>query len=202
MKRTPAINEAATSLPHSPRKESVSQTFLGLIEATDALPLAQRGMDDDATARETKDNTETVIRLLNEALATAVNGILRYRRHYFMTTGINARRGKATFLKHVTEEQAQADQLAERIEQLGGRALLPFDWLPNRSHPEQVEGDSLAEMITANLLAEQNAIQSYPKIIARVVADDHTTRQVLERILVQKEARVESLAGLLRDQPS
>jgi bacterioferritin len=65
-------------------------------------------------------NSETVIRLLNEALATEIICVLRYKRHYFMTAGISARHAKARFLQHVTEEQAHADQLAERIVQLGG----------------------------------------------------------------------------------
>jgi bacterioferritin len=173
--------------------------FLGLSDAPDALRPAQRGVDDSAPTGETKDNTETVIRMLNEALATAIIGILRYKRYSFMTTGISARQMKATLLKHVTEEQAHADQLAERIEQLGGQALLPFEQLLNPSHAEQVEGDSLAEMITADLLAEQSTISNYRSMIASIGADDLTTRLVLGRILVQEEAHVENLASLLMD---
>ncbi|HRI37009.1 MAG TPA: ferritin-like domain-containing protein [Nitrospira sp.] len=149
--------------------------------------------------REGKANTEQVIELLNEALTTTVAGILRYKRHYFMTGEISARRGKATFLRHVTDEQTHADQLAERIEQLGGQALLPFERLLNRSHAEQVEWNSLAEMIMAELVAEQSVIHNYRKLIASVSDDDQTTRQVLERILAQEEAHAEDLAGLLTD---
>lgn len=199
VKRTTAINEAATSRPHRPRNDAVFQTFLGLTDAPSALHPVQREVDDGVTTREPKDNTETVIRLLNEALAKAVIGILRYKHHYFMTTGISARRGKATFLKHVTEEQVYADQLAERIEQLGGQALLPFDWLQSGSYAEQLEGNSLAEMINIDLLAEHSAIHTYRKLIASVGTDDPTSRQVLEQILVQEEAHAENLTSLMRD---
>lgn len=199
MKRATAINKAATSPPHRPRNEAVFQTFLGLTDAPGTLPPAQRGVDDGATTRESKDNRATVIRLLNEALATAVVGILRYKRHYFMTGGISARRGRATFLKHVTDEQAHADRLAKRIEQLDGKALLPFERLLNRSHAKRVEGYSLAEMITADLLAKQSTISNYRSMIASIGADDPTTRQVLGRILVQEEAHAENLASLLMD---
>jgi|CXWL01.1.fsa_nt_gi bacterioferritin len=199
VKRTTAINGAAASPPHRPRNEAAFQTFLGLTDAPSTLHPAKREVDDGATTRGAKDNTATVIRLLNEALATAVVGILRYKRHYFMTGGISARRVRATFLKHVTDEQAYADQLAERIKQLDGKALLPFERLLNRNHAERVEGDSLGEMITADLLAEQSTINNYRSMIASIGADDPTTRQVLGRILVQEEAHAENLASLLMD---
>jgi bacterioferritin len=145
-----------------------------------------------------KANTETVIRLLNEALATEIICILRYKRHYFMTAGISSRRVKAKFLQHVTEEQAHADQLAERLVQLGGKLDLSSERLLSRSHAEHVEGDSLVKMITADLIAERIAIESYRDMIASIGPDDPTTRQVLERILAQEEAHAENLASLLR----
>jgi len=146
-----------------------------------------------------KANAVTVIRLLNEALATEVICILRYKRHYFMTAGIGARFAKAKFLQHVTEEQAHADQLAERIVQLGGKPELSHERLLSRSHAEHVEGDSLAEMITADLVAERTSIASYRAVIASIGDDDPTTCQVLERILAQEEAHAENLASLVRD---
>jgi bacterioferritin len=146
-----------------------------------------------------KANAGTVIRLLNEALATEVICILRYQRHYFMTVGVNGRSVKAKFLQYVTEEQAHADQLAERIVQLGGEPDLSPERLLSRSHAEHVEGDSLAEMITADLVAEQISIDSYRAMIASIGDDDPTTCQILERILAQEEAHAENLAGLLRE---
>jgi bacterioferritin len=158
-----------------------------------------QGLKTAPTNREDKAKRETVIGLLNTALATAIICILRHKHHYFMTSRISARRVKATLLQHVTEEQAHADQLAERIDQLGGQALLPFERLQSRSSAEQVEGNSLAEMIRADLLAERSAIHNYRAMIASIGADDPTTRQVLGRILVQEEAHAENLASLLRD---
>jgi bacterioferritin len=146
-----------------------------------------------------KANAETVVRLLNEALAAEVICILRYQRHYFMTAGVSARHVKAKFLQYVAEERAHADQLAERIVQLGGEPNLSPEWLLNRGHAEHVDGDSLVEMITADLLAERISIDSYRAMIASIGDDDPTTRQVLERILAQEEAHAENLAGLLRN---
>jgi len=146
-----------------------------------------------------KSSAETVVRLLNEALAAEVICILRYKRHYFMTAGVNGRSVKAKFLQHVAEEQAHADQLAERIVQLGGKPVLSLERLLSRSHAEHLEGDSLAEMIAADLLDERIAIANYRDMIAAIGPDDPTTQQVLERILMQEEAHAENLASLVRD---
>jgi bacterioferritin len=161
--------------------------------------IRHKEVNDGATTRGGKVNTETVIRLLNDALATEIICILRYKRHYFMTAGISSRHVKAKFLQHVTEERAHADQLAERIVQLGGEPELSLVRLLNRSHAEHVEGDSLVEMIMADLIAERTAIEDYRTLIASIGTDDPTTRQVLEGIMTQEEVHAENLAGLLRD---
>ena len=163
------------------------------------LVARSQGIEGGAMTLGCKANAEAVIRLLNEALATEVICILRYKRHYFMTAGTSSRHVKAKFLQHVSEERAHADQLAERIVQLGGQPELSPERLLSRNHAEHVEGDSLTEMIAADLLAERISIDSYRTMIAAIGDDDPTTRRVLERILVQEEAHVENLATLLRD---
>ena len=163
------------------------------------LCVRHRGIKDGAMTGGDMTNRETVLRFLNEALATEIICILRYKRHYFMTAGISARRVKAKFLQYVTEEQAHADRLAERIVQLGGQLDLAPERLLTRSHAEHVEGDSLVEMITADLIAEWIAIESYRNMIAAIGADDPTNRQVLAGILAEEEVHAENLAGLLRD---
>jgi len=193
------MNKAAMTVPRRAHKAAVAHKFLGMREAPDTSFSIRRVVENNATTRETRAKTEIVIGFLHEALGTAIISILRYKRHYFMATEIRAQRVKATLLQHVAEEQAHADQLAERINQLGGQALLPFERLPNRNHAEQVEEDSLAEMIRVDLLAERSAIHNYRAMIASIGADDPTTRQVLGGILVQEEAHAENLASLLRD---
>src|SRR6059058_4294610 len=63
---------------------------------------------------------EVVVKLLNEALATEIICVLRYKRHYFMAKGIHAEGVAAEFLEHANEEQQHADQIAARLVQLGG----------------------------------------------------------------------------------
>ena len=145
-----------------------------------------------------KAKVETVIKLLNEALATEIVCVLRYRRHYFTAMGISSLSVKGEFLKHATEEQAHADRLAERIVQLGGEPNLSPVGLLNRSHSEYVEGESLVEMITEDLIAERVAIDSYREMVTYVGTDDPTTRRVLEWILAQEEEHAEDLVSLLK----
>ena len=116
-----------------------------------------------------------------------------------MTAGISARHVKARFLQHVTEERAHADQLVERIVQLGGKPELASGRLLARSHAEHIEGDSLREMIRADLLTERAVIESYRDMISSIGPDDPMTQQVLVRILTQEEAHAENFASLLAD---
>ena len=140
---------------------------------------------------------ETVIRILNEALATEIVCVLRYKRHYYMATGIHAQAVAAEFLEHAKEEQDHADQIAERITQLGGAPNFNPDGLTSRSHAEYVEGGSLVDMIKEDLIAERIAIDSYREMAQYFGQRDSTTRGMLERILAMEEKHADDLVNLL-----
>ena len=140
---------------------------------------------------------ETVIKLLNEALATELVCVLRYKRHHFMATGINADSAATEFAEHAVEEQGHADQIAARIVQLGGEPNFAPDGLSSRSHAEYVEGGSLIDMIREDLVAERVAIDSYREMINYLRDDDPTTRRMLEEILATEEEHAEDLVTLL-----
>lgn len=140
---------------------------------------------------------DTVVKLLNEALATEIICVLRYKRHYFMATGINAESVATEFLQHANEEQVHADQIAHRIVQLGGAPNFNPDGLSTRSHAEYVEGDTLVDMIKEDLVAERIAIDSYREMINYVNTDDSTTRRMLEGILAMEEEHADDLVSLL-----
>jgi bacterioferritin len=140
---------------------------------------------------------ETVIKLLNEALATELVCVLRYKRHHFMAAGINADSAATEFAEHAAEEQGHADQIAARIVQLGGEPNFAPDGLSSRSHAEYVEGGTLIDMIREDLVAERVAIDSYREMINYVGSDDPTTRRMLEGILATEEEHAEDLVTLL-----
>jgi bacterioferritin len=147
---------------------------------------------------------ETVIKLLNEALATEIVCVLRYKRHYYMAQGLESESVRAEFLQHAGEEQVHADQIAERITQLGGAPDLNPAGLLSKSHSEYVEGDSLIEMIKEDLVAERIAIDSYRAMIQYIGDKDPTTRRVLEEILAKEEEHADDMSTLLRrfDKPA
>ena len=138
-----------------------------------------------------------VLRLLNEALATEIICVLRYKRHYFMAQGIHAEGVAAEFLEHANDEQQHADQIAARITQLGGAPDFSPEGLTTRSHAEYVEGDTLEEMIKEDLIAERIAIDSYREMIAYLAEADTTSRRMLEEILAKEEEHADDLANLL-----
>jgi bacterioferritin len=144
---------------------------------------------------------DTVVKLLNEALATEIICTLRYKRHYFMAKGIHAESVAAEFQEHAAQEQQHADQIAERITQLGGEPDFSPEGLASRSHAEYVEGGSLREMIEEDLVAERIAIDSYREMIEYFGTKDITTRRLMEEILATEEEHADDLASLLENFP-
>jgi bacterioferritin len=142
---------------------------------------------------------ETAVKILNEALATEIVCVLRYRRHYFMASGINAESVAAEFLVHSNEEQGHADQIAARIVQLNGEPDLNPAGLLTKSHAEYVEGETLLDMIKEDLVAERIAIDSYREMINYFGNDDSTSRRMLEGILAVEEEHADDLVSLLED---
>ena len=140
---------------------------------------------------------ENVVRMLIEALATELVCVLRYKRHYFMASGIHAAPVAAEFLEHATEEMSHADLLAKRIVELRGEPNFSPDGMASRSHAQYVEGDSLKSMIRENLVAERIAIESYREMIAYLGDDDPTTQRMLKEILASEEEHADDLSSLL-----
>ncbi len=171
--------------------------FLTDIQALRAR--ARQHIEQGAVTAGYRGDRETVIRLLNEALATEIVCVLRYKRHYFMASGINAQSVAQEFLQHATEEQVHADQIAQRIVQLGGAPNFSPDGLMTRSHSEYMEGTSLLDMIKEDLVAERIAIDSYRDMITYFGNDDPTTRRLMESILAMEEEHADDLVSLLED---
>lgn len=158
---------------------------------------ARKHIEKGAITEGYKADRETVIKVLNEALATEIVCVLRYRRHYFMATGINADSVAAEFLQHSNDEQGHADQIAQRIVQLGGEPNFDPEGLLTRSHAEYVEGETLTDMIKEDLVAERIAIDSYRDIIQYLGNDDPTSRRLMETILAVEEEHADDLVSLL-----
>jgi bacterioferritin len=140
---------------------------------------------------------EAVVKMLNEALATEIVCVLRYKRHYFMASGIHAASVAAEFLEHANQEMAHADSIAKRIVELGGEPNFSPDGLADRSHAEYVEGSSLKDMLKENLVAERIAIESYREMIGYLGGQDPTTQRMLKEILAMEEEHAEDLSSLM-----
>ncbi|HEY5302875.1 MAG TPA: ferritin-like domain-containing protein [Acidimicrobiales bacterium] len=140
---------------------------------------------------------ERVIYVLNQALATELVCVLRYKRHYFTAKGLNAQSAAAEFMQHAAEESDHADLIAGRIQQLGGDPDFNPDTLTGRSHSEYDSSDQLEAMIREDLIAERIAIDAYTEIILWLGDGDPTTRRMLEDILAMEEEHADDMLDLL-----
>lgn len=158
---------------------------------------ARKDIEDGAVVGNYHANPESVIKVLNDALATEIVCVLRYRRHYFTARGIHSKAIAEEFMAHSVEEQGHADKIAERISQLNGEPDLNPAGLSARSHSEYKEGSDLISMIREDLIAERIAIESYTEIIRWLGEADPTSRRLIEGILEVEEEHAEELANLL-----
>jgi bacterioferritin len=163
----------------------------------DAIRAAAKKIDDGAVTEGYRGNREEVVAMLNDALATELLCVMRYKRHYFTANGVESPAIADEFLVHANEESGHADRIAERIVQLGGEPDFAPDHLRERSHAGYDESTDLQAMVRANLVAERIAVESYRQMINLIGDKDPTTRRMLEDILSDEEEHADELKDWL-----
>ena len=165
------------------------------------LEAAKNSLSDGAITPAYGPHRDAIVKLLNDALATELVCILRYKRHHYTAKGVA--KGVASpkiaeeFMVHALEETQHSESIAERIVQLGGEPDFSPDTLTARSHAGYDESKDLQSMIRSNLVAERVAVESYRQMIALVGDKDHTTRRMLEQILADEEEHADELSDWL-----
>jgi bacterioferritin len=177
--------------------EAAAKKGMFLSDMEEIRRRARQQIMEGAVTAQYKGDRETVVRILNQALATELVCVLRYKRHHYMAKGIHSQAVAEEFLQHASEEQGHADKIAERIVQLDGEPNFSPEEMLTRSHSEYVEGDSLTEMIREDLIAERIAIESYSEIIRYLGDNDPTSRRMMEDILANEEEHAEDMKTLL-----
>lgn len=193
MQRTQSANarERTVAPPHVPDD---AQT---LSDVETLRQRARKSIEEGAVTPGYDADRETVLRLLNEALATELVCTLRYKRHYFTAKGVHSQAVAAEFLEHAKQEEGHGDRIAERIVQLGGEPDFSPQGLADRSHAEYVAPEGLTAMIRENLVAERIAIESYREMVRYIGERDPTTRRLLEDILANEEEHADELSDLI-----
>jgi len=166
-------------------------------DVEDIRKRAREKMEQGAVTATYKGDVEKTVQILNEALATEIVCVLRYMHHYFMATGVHAKTVADEFKEHADDEREHADMLAERIQQLGGKPDFNPKNLLERSISQYVEGETLADMIREDLIAERTVIEVYQEMIRYFGTNDPTTRSILEHLLSDEEDHASDLADLL-----
>jgi bacterioferritin len=162
-----------------------------------AIDAASKSLDEGAVTPSYGPWRDDIVKLLNDALATELVCVLRYKRHYFTATGEASPKIAEEFLVHANEESAHADKIAERIVQIGGEPDFNPETLLSRSHADYDEALDLQAMVRANLVAERIAIESYRQMINLIGDKDPTTRRVLEEVLADEEEHADELKDWL-----
>lgn len=182
---------------NKPAKDQGKDKNTFLSDISELRRRARQHIEDGAVTDTYKGDRKTVLRVLNEALATEIVCVLRYKRHHYMAKGIHSQAVAEEFLEHAAEEQEHADMIAERITQLDGEPNFNPEGLLTRSHSEYVEGESLVDMIKEDLVAERIAVESYSEIIRYLSDNDPTSRRMMEEILAKEEEHAEDMKTLL-----
>ena len=196
----PTSKKASASSKIKASNSGPAHPFLSDIKTLRAR--ARQHIDKGAVTGDYRADRSVVCKILNEALATEIVCVLRYRRHHFMAKGVLAQSIKAEFLEHAKEEQEHADAIAERIVQLGGEPNFSPEGLATRSHAEYIEGETLIDMIKEDLVAERIAIESYTEIIQYLDDKDPTTKRMMAWILAKEEEHADELNDLLEGLPT
>jgi bacterioferritin len=193
---------ATTAPPKSPAASTATKT--GKAPSTDVKAMRQRArqnIESGAVTEDYRGDREAILELLDQALATELLCVLRYKRHYFMAYGMAGQNAAAEFLEHANQEQGHADAIAKRIVQLRGAPDLNPDTLSRRSHAEYVQGSTVRDMVKEDLIAERIAIDSYRDMVEYIGEHDPTTRRMLEEILAVEEEHADDLVTLLEGMP-
>jgi bacterioferritin len=177
----------------------MSQKNEPLVLNDQGIQNAKKSLDDGAVTPSYGPWREDIIKLLNDSLATELVCIMRYKRHHFTAKGLASPKIAEEFMVHALEETAHADQIAERIVQLGGEPDFQPSTLLQRSHADYDASLDLKDMIKANLIAERVAIEAYTQMIGLIGDKDSTTRRMLESILSQEQEHAEELSDWMTD---
>jgi bacterioferritin len=162
-----------------------------------ALDAVRSSLDQGAVTPAYGPHREAIVKLLNDALATELVCVLRYKRHHFMASGLSSPHIAEEFMVHATEESAHADRIAQRIVQLGGEPDFSPSTLLQRSHADYDESNDLKTMVKVNLIAERIAVEAYRQMISLLADKDPTTRRMLEDILAEEEEHADELKDWL-----
>lgn len=167
------------------------------LNLTEIKNLAKQSLEQGALTQDYPLDLEQVYKQLNNALATEIMCVLRYRHHQVIAKGIDRPQVAAEFLEHAEDEQRHMMMIAERINQLGGDPDFNPATIAQRTATEYGTEKDLLKLIEENLIAERIAIMVYREMIEWFGSSDPTTRRMLEDILKDEEDHADDLSDLL-----
>ena len=142
----------------------------------------------------------SIVKFLNEELATTLMSVLRARRHHFLCAYLGGDRGLAAsdeLLRHAQKEMVHADLVVARIIQLQGRPDFGMGGLAERGHIDCQVSGSLSGMLKEDLLAQRLAVDAHGRTARFIGGNDPTTRKLFESLGAQGEEQARVLETFL-----
>lgn len=134
---------------------------------------------------------------LDDALATKLVGVLRFRRHHFMAANCEPRHAAAAFLAQSAMEQVHADAIARRMVELGAEPTFsPLAFLGRSHSPFFEHGSGIAEMAQDGHDAMRMSMSALVSLARFVGPADADTRKMLLDIVAEDQSRARDLAAL------
>ncbi|MFC7074053.1 ferritin-like domain-containing protein [Halovenus rubra] len=147
------------------------------------------------------DSTQQVVDLLREAYADEMETVMNYQTNAIVLDGVRAEEIKESLQQDIQEELTHAEQLGQRLKQLGARppASSEFTARQDSLQPPEDSTDVLA-VINGVLDAEEDAVATYNGLVdAAEAANDPVTEDLAVTILSDEEAHRTEFRGFKKE---
>jgi bacterioferritin len=142
---------------------------------------------------------EETIEMLKVAYSMELETVMNYIANSINLDGVRAEEIKKSLAADVTEELLHAQQLGQRIKQIGG--TVPGSAAVNIGGQIQPPDDTtdVVAVIRAVIVAEQAACDQYVKIIKATDGEDFVTQDMCIRLLASEEEHLVLFKGFLKE---
>jgi bacterioferritin len=150
------------------------------------------------------DGDEQVLDLLAEARNDEFETVINYQTDAIALSGVAAEEVSESLSADVQEELGHAEEIGERISQLGGQPEGSFDMEMSQEalQPPEDSTDTL-EVIDGVIAAEEGAVETYRELIdVAEEADDPVTEDLATELLADEEEHLAEFEGYHKEYES
>jgi len=134
--------------------------------------------------------SDKLLKMLNNAIADEMQAAIQYMWQHVQWKGVEHYAVSEGIKKIAVDEMKHAEQVAERLWYLGGKPT---------TQPSPIKvGETLKEMLTLDVKAEEGAIKMYKEIMQAAEEEgDVATKEMFEEIEAEEEEHHDFFTSLL-----